>query len=431
MNRLLTRLFALTFAVVLVLSLVGTATAQTTELKFWTFLDPNATDPRSQALKNVIDSFNETHPDIQVVAETIHFSQIDAQAIQAAATGAGPDILNVYSVQLPQHVAAGSIQPLTEYATVWLEENGDDYIFPIDAVTYDGEIMAMPWETRVWILWYRQDVLEEAGIELPDTLMELADVAGQLRAASGEEVIGLAIGFSEASLGADFMEKFEPILWAYGGQLLDEDGNAAFAGPEGVQAMQLIYDMVNTSKAMGRETLSMTADDVLTNIQAGTAYMAIEGSMRVGAARSAEGIGANMATAPVPGLEPGVSLPALVAGQTLTIGANASNPDAAWQFIEYYLSFESQMGFAKASVMPVRASVFEDPEIAESPTGAELNAWRDYTRDYGRMSRYPEDFPLLSEILVRAAQNIVFNDAPIEETLQQTADEYNASRMSS
>lgn len=431
MNRLLKRFLAIALFVGFAIGLANPVVAQTTELKFWTFLDPNATDPRSQALRAVVDSFNETHPNIRVVVETIHYSQIDSQAIQAAATGSGPDILNVYSVQLPQHVAAGSIQPITQYATAWLKENGSDYIFPIDAVTYDGEIMAMPWETRVWVLWYRQDILQKEGIALPGTLKELADVAGQLRAASGDQVTGLAIGFSEASLGADFMEKFEPILWAYGGRLLDEDGNAAFAGPEGVQAMQLIYDMVNVSKAMGRETLSMTADDVLTSIQAGTAYMAIEGSMRVAAARSAEGIGANLATAPVPGLETGEPLPALVAGQTLTIGANTSHSEEAWQFIEYYLSFESQMRFAKASVMPVRASVFEHPEIAESPAGAELSMWRDYARDYGRMSRYPEDFPFLSEILVRAAQNIVFNDAPIAETLQQAADEYNAGRISS
>lgn len=428
MNKSLKHLFKTAIVLVCLMGWIVPAGAQVTELKFWTFLDPTASDPRSQALKNVIDTFNAANPDVQVVVETIHFSQIDARAIQAAATGGGPDILNVYSVQLPQHVAAGSIQPSTAYANAWLAENGEDYIFPIDAVTYDGEIMAMPWETRVWLLWYRQDVLNEAGIELPDTLIGLAELAGQLRA--NDQVTGLAIGFSEASLGATFMEKFEPLLWGFGGSLLDEEGNAAFAGPEGVQAMQLMYDLVNVYSAMGRETLSMTADDVLTSIQAGTAYMAIEGSMRVGAARSAEVTGANLATSSVPGLEPGVSLPALVAGQTLTIGANTPNPDAAWRFIEHYLSFESQLGFAKASVMPVRASVFEDPEIADSPQGAELSAWRDYARDYGRMSRYPEDFPRLSELLVRAAQNIIFNNAPIEATLQQAADDYNAGRMS-
>jgi multiple sugar transport system substrate-binding protein len=418
-------------ALALMLGLIVPVVAQTTELKFWTFLDPTGTDPRSQALKSVIDGYNESHPDTQVVAETIHFSQIDARVIQAAATGSGPDIVNVYSVQLPQHVAAGSIQPVTDYANAWLAENGDDYIFPIDAVTYDGEIMAMPWETRVWVLWYRQDILDGAGLELPNTLADLATVAGELRSSTDGQVSGLAIGFSEASLGADFMEKFEPLLWGFGGQLLDEEGNAAFAGPEGVQAMQLVYDMVNSSDAMGRETLSMTADDVLAGIQSSTAYMAIEGSMRVGSARSAEGIGSNLATAPVPGLTPDEPLPALVAGQTLAIGATTSNPDAAWEFIQYYLSPESQLAFAKASVMPVRASIFETPEIADSPSGVELSAWRDYARDYGRMSRYPEDFPRLSEIVVRAAQNIVFNDAPIEEALQQAADEYNAGRMAS
>ena len=117
-----------------------------------------------------------------------------------------------------------------------------------------------------------------------------------------------------------------------------------------------------------------------------------------------------------------------MAGQTLAIGANTEHPDEAWEFIQHYLSLESQLRFAEAGVMPVRSSAFEDPQIAESEAGAELLAWSDYARDFGRMGRYPDDFPRMSEILVLAAQQIIFNDAPIEETLQAAAEEYNAGR---
>ena len=109
--------------------------------------------------------------------------------------------------------------------TGWQNE-ATDYAFPLEAVTFNGEMMSVPWETRVWVLWYRQDVLEEMGLEVPTTLDELAEVGGAIMEGSGGSTTGLGIGLSEGSLGADFMEKFEPLLWAYGGQLLDDDGNA-------------------------------------------------------------------------------------------------------------------------------------------------------------------------------------------------------------
>ncbi|MCB0208823.1 MAG: extracellular solute-binding protein [Anaerolineae bacterium] len=393
------------------------------ELTFWTFLDPNADDPRGKALNKIVTGFNESHPDIQVKVENIHWSKIDGQVIQATAAGAGPDLINIYSVQLAQHVGANTIQPMTDYVTAWLKEEGKDYIFPIETVTYNNEVMALPWEMRVWLLMYRKDLLEEAGLPVPQTLDQLAEVAGQL---STDQRTGLAIGFSEASLGADFVEKFEPLLWGAGGELLDDNDEAAFTGAAGEKTMQWLYDAYHTDKAFGREALSMTADDVLAGVKAGTVAMTIQGSMRVGAARDSAETGDNLATAPVPGWTEDAPLPALVAGQTLTIGKDTEHPDEAWEFIQYYLNEESQLAFAEAGVMPVISSAYDSPQLAESPQAEEFKMWRDYAQAYGRMGHYPEDFPKLSEIMVKSAQQIIFNDAPLTDTLSSAADQYNS-----
>lgn len=402
------------------------APAQPVELKMWTFLDPAANDLRGNALKSIVEEFNAANPKIKVTVESIHFSKIDAQAIQAAATGAGPDILNVYSVQLPQHVSAGSIQPITKYAQEWLKNEGKDYIFPIDTVTFDGQIMALPWEMRVWLLMYRKDLLEKAGLPVPKTLAELGEVGGKLRKASGDKVTGLAIGMSEGGLGADFMEKFEPLLWAGGGALLGKDGKAAFADANGVKAMEWMVDLVNKHGAMGRETLKMTADDVLNGLKAGTIAMAIEGSHRLSAARSGEGIGTNLAATPVPGFTADKPTPALAAGQTLTIGKNTKHADAAWTFIKFYLAKESQLKFAKASVMPVIEAAYNDPQIASGPQAPEFTLWRNYVKNHGKLGRYPDNFPQMSDILVKAGQKILFENAPAAATLQKAATDYNA-----
>jgi ABC-type glycerol-3-phosphate transport system substrate-binding protein len=132
-------------------------------------------------------------------------------------------------------------------------------------------------------------------------------------------------------------------------------------------------------------------------------------------------------TAPVPGFQAGKPSPGLTAGQSLTIGANSKNKDAAWRFIEYYLSPKAQLLFAKAGVLPIRKSVYVDPYF-QTPQGQELIQWRDYINNHGRLGRYPEDFAKLSELLARAAQDVVLRSVPVKQALDDAAKKYDAQK---
>jgi multiple sugar transport system substrate-binding protein len=387
----------------------------------WTFLNPEAADPRSKALKATVEGFMAENPDIEVKVESIHWGKIDGLAIQAVAAGGGPDVLNVYSVQLTKHVKAKTIAPLNAYVEKWYAKNKDDYIILPKETEYDGNVMALLWETRVWVLWYRQDLLDKVGAKVPQSLDELAEAARKI---ASDRVHGFVVGLSETQLAAAFVETFEPLLWAQGGSLLDAKGRAAFNSPAGERAMQWIADQART-KAMGPAAVTMNADDILSGFKAGTIAMSFQGSMRVSAARAAKDVGPMIRTAPVPGFERGRPAPGLTAGQSLTIGANSKNKDAAWRFIEYYLSPKAQLLFAKAGVVPVRKSVFNDPYF-QTAEGRELIQWKDYIDKHGRVGRYPEDFAKLSELLARAGQDVVLRNVPVKNALDEAAAKYNA-----
>lgn len=388
------------------------------ELSFWTFLDPNSPDdPRGAALKDIVDSYNAQSDGVTVTVRSINYAKIDAEVIKATASNSGPDILNVYSNQLPTHVAAGTVQPMTDYVEPYLEELGDEYLFPIDGATFDGDVMALPWETRAWLLWYRADLLEQAGLEVPATLDELGTTAAALGEATG--TTGLGIGFSNAGLGADFMEKFIPFTWGNGGEVL-EDGAVAFDDAAGEKTMDYFVKL-HDEGAFGDEVLSMGADDIVNGVKAGTIAMAIEGSYRVGAARSGEGIGENLQTAPIPSTVAGEPLETPVAGQTLTIGSTTKNADAAWDFIKYYSSAESQEKFAAAGVLPVLASVYDSPAVQALPNATELATWRDYVLEHGRPNPVSENFSELSDALVTQAQKVVFQGADAGDALADVA----------
>jgi multiple sugar transport system substrate-binding protein len=395
---------------------------QDTELELWTFLDPNsADDPRGAALKEIVADYNAQSDGTTVTVRSINYAKIDAEVIKATASGQGPDLLNVYSNQLPMHVAAGTVQPITEFAGPALDALGDDFLFPIDGVTFDGEIMAMPWEIRAWLLWYRADLLEKAGLEVPKTLDEVGETAAALQKTG---VTGLGVGFSNAGLGASFMEKFTPFTWGNGGEILDADGKAVFDDAAGVEAMQQFIDWKDQG-AFGDEVLSMGADEVLNGVKAGTIAMAIEGSFRVAAARSGEGVGDNLQTAPIPSDDASTPLQTPIAGQTLTVGTNAASPEAAWDFIEFYTSAASQEKFAAAGVLPVLSSVYDSEAVSALPNAEELRSWLDYIRDHGRPNPVSENFSELSDSLVTGAQRVVFQGADPAQTLTDVATAYN------
>ncbi|MFV0428386.1 MAG: ABC transporter substrate-binding protein [Arachnia sp.] len=392
------------------------------ELEMWTFLDPNSPDdPRGAALKQIVEDYNAQSDGITVTVRSINYAKIDAEVIKATASGQGPDILNVYSNQLPMHVAAGTVAPMTQYAQPVIDELGADLLFPADGVTYDGEVMAMPWEIRAWLLWYRADMREAAGVEVPTTLDELGSAAAAL---SQDGITGLGIGFSNAGLGADFMEKFIPMTWGNDGEVLT-DGQAAFDSEAGVATMDQFQAWYEAG-AFGDEVLSMGADEVINGVKAGTVAMAIEGSFRVAAARSGDGVGENLVTAPMPSATAGTPLQTPIAGQTLTIGANAEHPDAAWDFINYYTSPDAQAVWAGAGVLPVLGSVYDSEAVASLDNADELAQWRDYIGEYGRPNPVAEDFSELSDSLVTGAQEIVFRGADPGATLTKVAEEYNA-----
>lgn len=391
------------------------------ELEFWTFIDPNsADDPRGVALKEIVESYNEQSDGPEVKVRSINYAKIDAEVVKASSSGSGPDILNVYSNQLPTHVAAQTVQPITKYAKPVLDSYGEDFLFPTDGVTFDGEVMAMPWETRAWLLWYRADLLKEAGLEVPTTLDELGTTAAELGSVTG--MTGLGIGFSNAGLGADFMEKFIPFTWGNGGEVLDGD-KPAFNTDAGAETMDYFSELYEKG-AFGEEVLSMGADEIVNGVKAGTIAMAIEGSFRVGAARAGDGIGDNLKTVPMPSADPNAPLDTPVAGQTVAIGANASDPDAAWDFIKYYTSAKSQEKFAAAGVLPVLSSVYESDVVKALPNVEELTAWRDYLKENGRPNPTSPEFSELSDSLVTAAQGIVFKGADPADGLDDVAAQF-------
>jgi ABC-type glycerol-3-phosphate transport system substrate-binding protein len=98
------------------------------------------------------------------------------------------------------------------------------------AFTWDGKTYAVPYRTASDTLYYRQDWLDELGLEPAQTWEELFDIAEQLTIPGERYGLGLDFG---CNVNDDLHIPGE--LLQYGGYAWDEDGMPAINSPETVE----------------------------------------------------------------------------------------------------------------------------------------------------------------------------------------------------
>ncbi|WP_320127621.1 sugar ABC transporter substrate-binding protein [uncultured Sphaerochaeta sp.] len=387
-------------------------------MKFWIFLDPNSTeDPRSVVLKDIVDEYNMKNQfGNKVEVESIHWSKFESQVIQAAASGTGPDIINAFSDQLRLHIGAGTVQPMTDFAIPFIASM-PDYIHSAAKLTQgDGEIYSLPWESRATVLWYRSDIFPKA----PTSWDDLKTMGS---AAADKNGLGFAIALGEGSNGTGLMETFIPWIRSAGGDLLDSNGKAIFNSEAGVKVLEYIKSLIQAG-SMNNTTMSMVYDDLVDGYKSGTIYAGDIGTQRSSTIRTSSLVD-KFASAPIPGMTSSAPAPAYVAGQTLAIGKFAQDPEMAFDFIKYFYTTENQTKWVKANILPVRTSVYDDPEIKAMPMYDSMQMWSNYAKT-GSIVFFPADYSELSSKLAQAVQKVVFKGADAKQQLDEVASWYNS-----
>lgn len=394
---------------------VADAGTEGLDMTFWIFLNPESTeDPRNVVLKEILDSYNQTNEyGNKVTVESIHWSKFESQAIQAAAAGTGPDVINCFSDMLRTHIEGGTLQPMTGYAESFIGEI-PDYIHTADNLKVNGDIYALPWESRVTVMWYRTDVYPSA----PKTHEDIRTMGA---AATQDLALGYVIGTGEGSNATGLMETFIPLIRSAGGDLYDGNGKAIFNSEAGVKTIEFMKSLVEAG-TMDQTAMSMTYDDVVDGFKGGTILAMNAGTQRAATIKSSD-LAANFASAPIPGFD-GNPAPAFVAGQQVAIGKYAQNPDMSFDFIRYYLSAENQEKWINANVLPVRAAAYESEAVKSMPNYDEMIMWSDYAKT-GKMEFFPADYPEMSFKLGEAVQNILYQGADTQAKLNEVADWYN------
>ncbi|MFC5815123.1 ABC transporter substrate-binding protein [Nonomuraea harbinensis] len=159
------------------------------KLTYWTWA-PN--------MDKVVEVWNKAHPDIQVtVSKQAGGDDAAAKFLTAAKAGNPPDLVQAEYQHLPSFVAAEAVADLKAETETVKGEFGEG-VWGLVTLGTDG-VYAVPQDSGPMMLFYRQDLFDEYGIEVPKTWDEYAEAARAVRKKDPKVYLGT---FSSKDPGA-------------------------------------------------------------------------------------------------------------------------------------------------------------------------------------------------------------------------------------
>ncbi len=205
----------------------------------------------AKSLTDLVNTFNETHPDI-VVAPV--FTAVNDNILQKLVVGLQgglqPDIAYQYGTSIPQLATAPGIIDLTSTVQEpgW---NWDDFLpGEREAAMTDGKVYGVPALVDNLAIVYNKDLFDAAGLDYPTAEWTWDDFRAAAKALTDPSKKQFGFGFP-ADATEDTVWHYDAMLWEANGDILNADNTqAAFNSQAGVTALTTLQQMAITDKSM-------------------------------------------------------------------------------------------------------------------------------------------------------------------------------------
>ncbi|MEA5014909.1 MAG: sugar ABC transporter substrate-binding protein [Candidatus Limiplasma sp.] len=207
------KLVSLAVALVMLLSLAGTALAEEVTLTYACFSGAGA---QEETLAKMIQVFESKNPGVKVDVQLTGYNDYFTALATKVAGGNAPDVFEMNMENYLSYMLRGACADLSEMGIA--KENYSEGT--LSAVSSDGKLYAVPMSFSTCVLFYNKALFDQAGLEYPTNDWTWADAQ-----AAAEKI---------RALGDDIWGYFQPITYnefyksvaANGGSLLSGDYSA-------------------------------------------------------------------------------------------------------------------------------------------------------------------------------------------------------------
>ena len=337
---------------------------ESSDVTIWYYYE---TESHQIAINQVIDDYNESQDTYSVNAQYVPFADFKKQLSVGVSADELPDIVILDSPDHAAYATMGIFADLTGKFDV-----SNYYEGAVDSCTIDGKLYGVPFGINCLGLFYNEDMLNEAGCEVPTTWDELKETAAKLTKGN---VTGLAFS-SLANEEGTF--NFMPWVWSTGADSYDIDSEG------GIKALTLAKDLVE-SGSMSKECINWTQGDVMNQFISGNVAMMINGPWQIPTMEK-EAPDLNWNVALIPKDEEYASC---LGGENYAV-VKGGNEEGALDFLEYATA-EEQVTY----LMDKIGNISPDKTIAESQFAGDPNMdvfveELNYAHARGPLAEWPE-----------------------------------------
>lgn len=326
-------------------------------------------NPQMQDAISLHDRFREDNPGIEVDFVSLPENEARAKITTSVATGGGEfDAVMISNYETRQWAEYGWLENLQPFIDASDGYDHEDFIPSLrEDLSHEGDMYSVPFYGESSFVAYREDLFEEAGVEMPEnpTWDEIAALAAEL---DGVEPGVAGICMRGLAGWGEVLSPFNSMLNTFGGRWYDEDWNAELDSPEFHEAASFYVDLVREHGQPGAANSGF--GDCLNRYAQGRAAMFYDSTSMVSTiedenAGTVAGLN-GYAPAPVSETDYGGWLYAW----TLGIPSTSEHKEEAWAFLEwmtdqeYVRTVAEEYGWQR--VPPGnRLSTFEVPEYQE------------------------------------------------------------------
>jgi len=346
-----------------------------TTLTFWTI------GREGEVVAQLLPAFERAHPGVRIEIQQIPLTAAHEKLLTAFAGDALPDLCQLGNTWIPEFAALGALEPLQPYVDASGVVHSGDYFSGIwDTNVIDGTLYGVPWYIDTRVLFYRSDLLAQAGFDhAPRDWDEWRRAMTAIKQAAGADKYAILLPLNEFEplLGLALQQP-EPLLRDNGTR-----GNFESAGFR--RAVEFYVDAFRNGWAppMSNTEISNVWDEFARGLYA----FYITGPWQIGEFKRREPeLAGRWSTAPLPGFEGRGG--GAAGGSSFAIFHSSTHKQIAWALAEYLSAVPQQEAFyALTGDLPARRSAWEFPLLQHD----------EYARAFGEQLEHVVSAPKVPE----------------------------------
>lgn len=361
-------------------------------VRFW------AMGREAEVVAELIPEF-ERQTGIEVEIQQVPWTAAHEKLLTAFAADALPDVCQLGNTWIPEFARLGALQPLQARVDASAVVMQDDYFPGIwDTAVVDGQLVGVPWYVDTRLLYYRKDLLREAGVDTPPRTWaewEQAMAAVMRQDVPGRHAILMPLNEFEQQLSFA-LQQDDPLL-------RDDGTRGNFDSPGFRRALDFYANMFEQGWApkVSETQISNVWDEFFRGSY--VFYLSGPWNIREFRRRQPPALEGQWGTLPLPGPEgPGAGI---AGGTSLVLFRGSPRSDRAWQLVEFLSRPDIQQRFhAMIGDLPPRRSAWEDPRLADDPLAAAFRDQLERVRPAPKVlewERIVQEMRLVTERVVR------------------------------